>query len=280
VHYVFAFSLGPILGGQGPIFTIGYRFVLGFFVLDQALSLFFYLRDSERFGLVRLLRHVVYGTASTKSCNMVVFGFLWGLQVDLALVVLTSALTFMFNKYLMPNILQMLGLPGHDVRFYMQHRIAHLPVVYTHSHKMHHHIHDTCPWDSQTYGAAINEVFFVMMFDFIPGMLDPSLWIVPSCLNWASLRMTLDDKAEHTRSRMFSQGYDAENFHADHHTFHTKNFAVPDGALLDFYFGTQAPHNKGSGGMAFSRRLVETPGDLAGKKNVITINVTRGTKEK
>ena len=32
--------------------------------------------------------------------------------------------------------------------------------------------------------------------------------------------------------------YDADNWHADHHTLHGANFGSAHGVLLDFYFGT------------------------------------------
>jgi len=38
--------------------------------------------------------------------------------------------------------------------YYHQHRIAHLPVVYDQSHKFHHYLHDTTPFDAHIYGAG------------------------------------------------------------------------------------------------------------------------------
>mmetsp|Transcript_59126 Transcript_59126/g.108703 ORF Transcript_59126/g.108703 Transcript_59126/m.108703 type:complete len:424 (+) Transcript_59126:45-1316(+) len=271
-HYIFAFAVGPAIGGHGLVFTIGYRFVGLLLIFDQASSWFYYLRDSEPFGFLRLMRHVVYGTFTTRSVNVVVFGLLWGFQVDVVVLVLASVLSNEFNKRFLGDVLQMLGLPGHDVRYYIQHRVAHLPVVYAHAHKMHHHLHDTGPWDAQFFGSAINEVFFVMLVDVLPCLLAPSLWIVPSCFNAYTMYLTLIDKGEHTRSKAQSKGYDAENWHADHHTLHIKNFAVPDGALLDFYFCTQGPSNKGTLGMRFSREVEESNGGV-GKKIIVDIAV-------
>lgn len=256
-HYVFAVLLGFTIGGHGPVLTIGYRVSLMFFALDQALSFYVYFRDCKCVELGRILRHLVYGTASTKIVNLIVFALLWGLQMDLAVVFLTSVLSFFFNKYCVTSIQHKFGLPGHDVRFYVQHRIAHLPVVYGHAHKMHHHLHDTCPWDALCFGAGMNEVFFVTVLDFLPCMLAPSMWIFPFCFNLWALWFSFIDKEEHVRSKPGSKGYDAENFHADHHLLHMNNFAVPDGALLDFYFGTQAPKSTGTGGVIFSRGISE-----------------------
>merc|ERR1712062_649566 len=123
-------------------------------------------------------------------------------------------------------------------------------------------------------GASINEVFFLMLVDTLPCLLAPSLWIVPSTFNAYTLYLTLINKGEHTRSKSQSDGYDSENWHADHHTLHVKNFAVPDGALLDFYFSTQGPHNTGTLGMTFRRR-VEDLSSGQGKQIVLDVAVAQ-----
>lgn len=275
VHYMFAILVGPVLGGYAPCFTINLKFCLTCFAIDQALNFYIYLTMSEPFGWARLARHVVYGTCNTKLYFVVVFGCLQGLQVDVALVVIVSVLSFAFEKYLMQDVLRMFRLPCRDVRFYLDHRLGHLPVVYVNAHKMHHHLHDSTPWDATTYGNGMNEHYFMMVRDVFAMVFSQSCWVVPYCFNGFLLDITWSNKLHHTRCKPGSDFYDKmHNFHADHHTFHNQNFALANGALLDFYFGTQCPHSKVAalGGYLVSREEVKVEGELYGE---IVIEVSK-----
>lgn len=253
IHYLLAMFLGPLIGGYGPAFTVNTWFFCGFLAADQVLNLVVYLLWSEPFQMRRLLCHVVYGTANTKVYYLVAFGCLHGVQVNIVLVVLTSVLTVVVLNFVMPALLGALGLPCHDVRFYMDHRIGHIPVVYTHAHKMHHQLHDTTPWDAHLYGNGMNEHYFLMVLDILPCMLAGSVFHVPYCFSGYLLYISWINKVHHTRLKLGTPYDHLENFHADHHTLHTKNFSLMNGALLDFYFGTQGDTTSGTNGVGLIR---------------------------
>jgi len=101
------------------------------------------------------------------------------------------------------------------------------------------------------------------------------------------IEVTWRDKTEHCRTkpdgkRLFksrqSPTWANENFHADHHTLHTKNISIDAGALLDFYFGTHAPNAKGAGGFLYTRE--DKPGSCDSTSSEIIITIQPGEKWK
>lgn len=46
--------------------------------------------------------------------------------------------------------------------FYQQHRVAHVPIVYQHAHKMHHYLHDSTAFDAHVYGSGAAEELCVV----------------------------------------------------------------------------------------------------------------------
>ena len=67
-------------------------------------------------------------------------------------------------------------------------------------------------------------------------------------------------KGGHTRSSSNTKDtmmdFDRDNFHADHHTFHNKNFGSSTGIFIDMYFGTAT--KKTTGGMGCTYKLIES----------------------
>merc|ERR1712168_1543624 len=47
--------------------------------------------------------------------------------------------------------------------FYHQHRMAHLPKVYEHAHKLHHYLHGTMSFDAHIYGNGMPEEAFFLL---------------------------------------------------------------------------------------------------------------------
>ena len=80
--------------------------------------------------------------------------------------------------------------------------------------------------------------------------------VLPYCLNPVTLHSSWTNKGGHTRTRAGGAGrlgdYDADNWHADHHTLHGANFGSAHGVLLDFYFGTAGRTTRGAWGKRYA----------------------------
>jgi len=152
------------------------------------------------------------------------------------------------------------GLPPFPVLQYMEHRLMHLPVVYTQCHKQHHYLHDTTPFDAGGQATALNEEPFWLLADVLPCLLAATLGcpdvIIPVSLSMPFMLVDLlGEKGVHTRTasnlKDLLGDLDGDNFHADHHTLHMANFSLLKGQVLDFYFGTQGLRTTGSHGRTF-----------------------------
>ena len=241
--------------------TIGTTCVVAFFAVDFVLSLFVYWQASDAFGTRRLLKHIGYGTFNTKTYFLVVFGCLFGLHINLVVYALTGLLTLVVVRSgFKPKLWNALGLPCFPVLFYTEHRLGHCPVVYQHAHKMHHYLHDTTPFDAHIYGSGMNEEFFWILAEILPCLVCPSplgiATIFPYFLNLDTLYFSWTNKGGHTRTSAAGKGalgdYDWENFHADHHTYHSANYGSAYAPMIDFYFGTQGRGTTGAWGKAYT----------------------------
>jgi hypothetical protein len=65
--------------------------------------------------------------------------------------------------------------------FYHQHRLAHLPAVYSHAHKFHHHLPDACAFDAHIYGSGAPEEYFLLLTETI---VAACLGCCPPSLSW------------------------------------------------------------------------------------------------
>ena len=235
MHYTIngcvGYALSQSYGSSGPsthgwCFTISTAFVLSFFIVDFLLNLFVYAQVSDTFHAKRLLKHIVYGTFNTKTYFLVVLGCVYQQKVDIVHFLLTGTITLCITRFtgLKATIWSMLGLPCFSILFYVEHRIGHCPVVYTHAHKMHHYLHDTTSFDAHIYGSGMNEEFFWVLAEILPCVWCPSLFF-PYFLNLETLYMSWQNKGAHTRTsksagRNTFGDYDFSNWHADHHTYH------------------------------------------------------------
>lgn len=233
---------------EGPKLVFDWKFICAFFAIDFILCLLLYLRNSEPLGVVRLTKSISYGTFNAKSYFFVVFGCLLDLELDIYGVILTSLIAF----YIALPLRRLLRYPGFDIVFYIDHRVGHIPGVYQHAHKMHHYLYDTTPFDAHIYGSSLNEEYLWICAEVLPCAL---FGLAPFWINLYTLFHSWEDKLFHTRSVEGSDGYDVENFHADHHTFHRHNFSTPHllGALVDFYFDTARPGMPTTEGMEVLR---------------------------
>ena len=121
--------------------------------------------------------------------------------------------------------------------FYHQHRMAHLPKVYEHAHKLHHYLHGTISFDAHIYGNGMPEEFFFMLLELLAGTMYGQM---PATLNQNILQYSYDNKLGHTQKPEDSCGH---NFHADHHIYHVKNFGIYN-CLMDMYFSTSSNNDK------------------------------------
>jgi sterol desaturase/sphingolipid hydroxylase (fatty acid hydroxylase superfamily) len=241
--------------GSGCTICLNEAFALAFLGLDFCLNLLTYLRVSESFHPVRLLKHIAFGTFNTKTYYIVVFGVLAGLEVDLATWLLTSILSSaLYCTDGVGSILRICSLPCFEILFYCEHRIGHCPTVYLHAHKMHHYLHDTTAFDAHIYGSGMNEEFIWILAEAVPCLICPGFF--PYGLNFVTLKSSWTNKGGHTRTSRQGAGdlfdFDAANFHADHHTLHRANFGSSTGQLLDHYFGTAGPAPPSGYGKTYS----------------------------
>ena len=81
------------------------------------------------------------------------------------------------------------------------------------------------------------EEFFFLVLELVAGVAGG---LTPASLNRLILQYSWDNKNGHTQKPEDTAG---ENFHADHHLVHTKNYGIYN-SLMDMYFGTSTDNNK------------------------------------
>jgi xanthosine utilization system XapX-like protein len=152
LHYASAYVCTVLLALLPPLpeafeLRLGTLFLLAFLIADQAACLFVYLRISD--GSVKLTAgRWLHGAFNTKTYLVVLFLSLDGVTLSLPLLALTSLVSRVVGEQLWPVLQRALGLPAFAPLFYHQHRLAHLPGVYSQAHKMHHGLHDTTAFDA------------------------------------------------------------------------------------------------------------------------------------
>ena len=113
LHYILAAMVAMGVGGDGlgPIVTMDGRLLACLAGVDQLANLLVYLCWSEPFGFSRLIRHAVYGTLDTKLDWLVVFGCLYGTQLDIGLTIVVGVLTLGAVNTLLPKAKAWLRVP-------------------------------------------------------------------------------------------------------------------------------------------------------------------------
>ena len=216
--------------------TIGPTFISLFFVYDQLCCLYCnYFTPARQFSARETLVHAVWGFLNTKTYTLVLLLHMMNAQVTIPVLLWLLdwklELTLRVSSWLSSSCAHWLEL------FYTQHRTAHLPRVYEHAHKLHHYLHGTLAFDAHIYGNGMPEEFFFMLLELTMGV---QFGLMPATLNRLIMQYSLDNKLGHTQKPEDTAG---ENFHADHHLVHTKNYGIYN-SLMDMYFNTATFNDK------------------------------------
>jgi len=226
-----AVSMAPYLH-----LPIGPVFIAAFFFADQALCLYCHLfTPSKDFTVRETLIHVVWGFLNTKTYTLVILLHMMNAGVSIPvwiwLLDWQLGLTLKLSEAISSGCMHWLEL------FYTQHRMAHLPKVYEHAHKLHHYLHGTLAFDAHIYGNGMPEEFFFLLLELLTGVF---CGLTPATLNRLVLQYSIDNKFGHTQKPEDTCG---DNFHADHHLLHVKNFGIYN-CLMDMYFSTSNHNDK------------------------------------
>ena len=215
--------------------TIGPKFILCFFIVDQAMCVYcHYFTPSKTFTIKETLIHVVWGFLNTKTYTLVILLHMMNSGVSIPLWIWGIDAYFNVTTFIAKKVSQ--SWMHWLELFYHQHRMAHLPKVYEHAHKLHHYLHGTIAFDAHIYGNGMPEEFFFMLLELLAGTLYGQM---PATLNKSILQYSFDNKLGHTQKPEDTCG---DNFHADHHLHHVKNFGIYN-CLMDMYFSTSTNNN-------------------------------------
>jgi len=212
---------------------LNYTFLSLFLLVDFAVSCYYsfvsaHAGPPKRFSLAKTLHHIAYGGFNGKTYVVLYCLACRGARIDLAWLLLDAVLG---TSAWVNNLVQGTVLAW-EAMFYHLHRLAHLPVVYEHAHKPHHHLQDCMAFDAQIFsGAGFPEELPLLFFDVF---LLRGLGVPPPFLTYRMLAYQLATKDIHTRK---DESYKHEQYHQDHHTCHRVNFGFGH-AMLDMFFGT------------------------------------------
>ena len=215
---------------------IGPCFLAGFFVFDQAMCYYVhYYTPSKKYNFTETMVHVVWGFLNTKTYTIVILLHMMNSGVSIPLWIWCMDGYFKITPFLAEKVSK-IGMHWLEL-FYHQHRMSHLPKVYEHAHKLHHYLHGTISFDAHIYGNGMPEEYFFMILELLAGTMYGQM---PATLNKTILQYSFDNKLGHTQKPEDTCG---DNFHADHHIHHVKNFGIYN-CLMDMYFSTSTNNNK------------------------------------
>lgn len=215
---------------------IGPSFIAVFFLCDQALCLYCHLcTPSKEFTVRETLIHVVWGFLNTKTYTLVILFHMMNAGVSIPVLIWLLDWQLGLTRKL-SDVISGWGAHWAEL-FYTQHRMAHLPKVYEHAHKLHHYLHGTLAFDAHIYGNGMPEEYFFLLVELIAGVM---FGLIPATLNRLIIQYSIDNKFGHTQKPEDTCG---DNFHADHHLLHVKNFGIYN-CLMDMYFSTSNHNDK------------------------------------
>lgn len=212
---------------------INNQFIILFLALDFMVTAYFALVANfdgypKQFPVLKTLHHMVYGTFNGKGFLVLLLLMCKGRSFNLAWILLDALLGIspLVNNFLQESILAWESL------FYHIHRMQHLPVVYEHAHRTHHHLTDGTAWDAHVFsGAGFPEDFFFLLQDIVVLRF---VGLPVPCLTYRLLKHQLANKDAHQRREA---PYEHDEYHQDHHLHHRANYGF-NRPMLDLVFGT------------------------------------------
>ena len=195
-------------------------FVLAWLVIDHILSFIslywnpVHVYPVKKIKAKRILTAIVFEFFNSKIHMMSMLFFLKGLKLNVLffMIDLIGGLT----SYIWKN-----EISAWVSVIFHEHRMAHICKVYQDSHKFHHIMHDATPFNANGHGCGGPEdmslsIFHMIVSSFIQrgliSPLSPTMVIVD----------IINKMYDHVR---FEDEYNNSNYHADHHTYHNKNFS-------------------------------------------------------
>lgn len=211
---------------------ITYGFNVAFLSLDFLVTAYYALWENsdgrpKHLPLWKELQHMIYGTFNGKGYILLLLLMCKGSRVSLSWILLDAVLGIspLVNNPLQSTILAWESL------FYHIHRLGHLPTVYDHAHRTHHHLTDGTAWDAHLFsGAGFPEEFFFLLLDIL--MLRSGVPV--PCMTYRLLKHQLANKDAHQRRE---GPYEEEQYHQDHHLHHRANYGF-NRPMLDMIFNT------------------------------------------
>ena len=109
-----------------------------------------------------------------------------------------------------------------------------------------------------SFSTFVQEFFWIAA-EIVPMLLFPSVCF-PYFLNLETLYFSWQNKGGHSRTSKEAGkdtfgDYDYDNWHADHHTYHSANYGSAYAVVLDFYFGTQGRATIGAWGKKYTLKV-------------------------
>eukprot|EP00435_Cladocopium_sp_Y103_P060686 s269_g22.t1 len=195
---------------------INNQFIILFLGLDFLVTAYFALVANtdgypKQFPLLKTLHHMVYGTFNGKGYLVLLLLMCKGRSFNLAWILLDALLGIspLVNNFLQESIL------AWESMFYHIHRMQHLPVVYEHAHRTHHHLTDGTAWDAHLFtGAGFPEDFFFLLQDILV------LRVVGLPVPWMTYRLLKHQLANKDAHQRREAPYEHDEFHQDHHLHH------------------------------------------------------------
>ena len=206
---------------------VTYSFVVIFFAVDQLVCATCFWSGTgpkgptarARVSARKLATHVAFGFVNAKTYTLVLLLLMASRGVQLDLLVWAVDARLGLSTQLCDIAMRTLDVHWQTL-FYHQHRLAHLPRVYEHAHKLHHYLHDSTAFDAHNYGSGLPEEWLLLMLELAVALywrkLPPTLCFHVLVISWTN-------KVGHTRG---VDGSDGKNYHCDHHTYHNKNFGI------------------------------------------------------
>lgn len=216
-----------------PISTI---FITVFLLIDQLICLIMSLNGTpklkcQKFPLREFITHMWFGNLNCKTYFLVLFFALNNYSFSVNTVALLVDWYFNLTEKISYMISKQTRLDS-SCLFYHMHRIAHLPRVYQHAHKLHHHLQGSNAFDAHhLYGSGLPEEWVELSFELL---LSLKLGLNPLVFNPVILIGSWENKIDHMKK--LDGG---NNHHAYHHILHSKNFSN-FGGLLDLVFDTHS----------------------------------------